>query len=65
MRLQFISETQAMEKRYELEEQKLIEVNDLQERNFKREMLRLQKQEEVKNRSDNALKNWGSIQSEI
>ncbi|MFC2996367.1 tape measure protein, partial [Acinetobacter sichuanensis] len=65
MRLQFISETQAMEKRYELEEQKLIEVNDLQERNFKREMLRLQKQEEVKNRSDNALQNWGSIQSEI
>lgn len=65
MRLQFISETQAMEERYELEEKKLIEVNDLQERNFKREMLRLQKQEEVKNRSDNALKNWGNIQSEI
>ncbi|MDM1760708.1 tape measure protein [Acinetobacter sp. 251-1] len=65
MRLQFMSETQAMEERYELEEKKLIEVNDLQERNFKREMLRLQKQEEVKNRSDNAMKNWGNIQSEI
>lgn len=65
MREAFLSETAAMETRYALEEQKIIEINDIEERNFKLQMLRLQKQEEIRNRLDRAVQNWGGIQADL
>ncbi|OTG78812.1 hypothetical protein B9T23_01715 [Acinetobacter terrae] len=65
MREQFMTETVAMEEQYRIEHLRLIEINDLEERNFKQQMLRLQKQEEVRNRLNNAVQNWGSTQAEM
>ena len=65
MREQFLSETAAMEERYRIEHMRLIETNDLEERNFQQQMLRLQKQEEVRNRLNNAVQNWGQTQADM
>lgn len=65
MREAFLSETAAMEARYALEEQRIIEISDIEERNFKLQMLRLQKQEEVRNRLNQAVQNWGGIQADM
>lgn len=55
---QFMSETAIMEKRYQLEEDRLIETADLEEREFKRSMLRLQKLKEMQDNLKNAQKDW-------
>lgn len=65
MREQFMTETAAMEERYRIEHMRLIETNDLEERNFQQQMLRLQKQEEVRNRLNNATQNWGQAQADM
>lgn len=65
MREQFMTETAAMEERYRIEHMRLIETNDLEERNFQQQMLRLQKQEEVRNRLNNATQNWGQTQADM
>ena len=58
MREQFLTETQAMEARYDLELRKLIEVKDADERNFNERMIQLKKQEEVLNRLKTAQDNF-------
>ncbi|MCY1161834.1 tape measure domain protein [compost metagenome] len=65
MREQFLSETAAMEERYRIEHLRLVETNDLEERNFKQQMLRLQKQEEVRNRLNGAVQSWGQTEAEM
>lgn len=55
---QFMSETAILEKRYQLEEDRLIEIADLQEREFRRSLLRLQKQKELQDNLKNAQKEW-------
>jgi len=65
MREQFLSETAAMEERYRIEHLRLVETNDLEERNFKQQMLRLQKQDEVRNRLNGAVQSWGQTEAEM
>ncbi|OTG95053.1 hypothetical protein B9T24_09870 [Acinetobacter sp. ANC 4654] len=65
MREQFLSETAAMEERYRIEHLRLVETNNLEERNFKQQMLRLQKQEEVRNRLNGAVQSWGQTEAEM
>lgn len=62
---QFLTETQAMEARYDLELRKLIEIKDVDERNFTERMIRLKKQEEVLSRLQDAQKNWDAVQAEM
>lgn len=65
MREQFLNETVAMEQRYDLEHRKLIEIKDVKEREYKAEMLRLQKMSEIQQRLKNASQNWASIQADM
>jgi len=65
MREQFLSETEAMEEHYRIEHLRIVETNDLEERNFKQQMLRLQKQEEVRNRLNGAVQSWGQTEAEM
>ena len=65
MREQFMTETAAMEERYRIEYLRLIEINDVEERNFKQQMLRLQKQEEIRKRLNSAIQNWGQTEADM
>ncbi|AXY56804.1 hypothetical protein CDG60_09640 [Acinetobacter chinensis] len=65
MKEQFLDETVAFEMKYDLEKRKLIEINDLQERAFKAEMLRLQKMTELQQRLNDASKNWAYAQADM
>ena len=65
VREQFLTETQAMEARYDLELRKLIKIKDVDERNFTERMIQLKKQEEVLSRLQDAQKNWDEVQAEM
>lgn len=65
MREQFLTENQAIEKRYALEVQKLAQINDIEERNHAAEMLRLAKQKYAWQRLQDAQKTWGATQAQF
>lgn len=62
---QFLTENQAIEKRYALEVQKLAQINDIEERNHAAEMLRLAKQKEAWQRLQDAQKTWDATQAQF
>ncbi|MDQ8953183.1 hypothetical protein RFH42_09450 [Acinetobacter rudis] len=65
MRQQFLTETQAMQERYRLEEAELIKVADLKEREFQRQMIRLRQEEESRVRLQNAQMNWANVDAQM
>ncbi len=65
MRQQFLTETQAMQERYRLEEAELIRVADLKEREFQRQMIRLRQEEESRARLQNAQMNWANVDAQM
>ncbi|WP_228714986.1 tape measure protein [Acinetobacter pullicarnis] len=65
MRQQFLTETQAMQERYRLEEAELIKVADLKEREFQRQMIRLRQEEESRARLQNAQMNWANVDAQM
>lgn len=65
MRQQFLTETQAMQERYRLEEAELIKVTDLKEREFQRQMIRLRQEEESRVRLQNAQMNWANVDAQM
>lgn len=65
MREQFMTETQAMQERYYFEEIELVRINDVQERNFQRQMIRLKKEEESRKRLNDAAIAWDQAQAQM
>ncbi|AOA58235.1 tape measure protein [Acinetobacter larvae] len=65
IRSQFMSEAQAMQERYRLEEAELVNINDLQERNFQRAMIRLKQEEETRKRMNDAAMAWDQVQAQM
>lgn len=65
LRQRFLTESQVMEQRYQLEENGLIKINDIQERNFQRQMIRLQKEEETRKRMNDAAIAWAQVESQM
>lgn len=65
MRQKFLTETQAMQERYRLEEAELIKVADLKEREFQRQMIRLRQEEESRVRLQNAQMNWANVDAQM
>jgi tape measure domain-containing protein len=62
---QFLTENQAIEKRYALEVQKLAQINDIEERNHAAEMLRLDKEKKQWNLLKDARDKWNGTKAEI
>ncbi|WP_139851473.1 tape measure protein [Acinetobacter pullicarnis] len=65
MRQQFLTESQAMQERYRLEELELGKINDVQERNFKRQMNRLEKEVEARKQLQSTAIAWANIESQM
>lgn len=63
MREAFLSETDAMNQRYALEERRIMQVSDIEEREFALKMNRLKQEEEQRNRIQSAQIKMGSIQA--
>ncbi len=60
----FLSETDAMNQRYALEEKRIMQINDVEEREFALKMNRLKQEEEQRKRIQNAQMNMGNIQAQ-
>lgn len=60
----FLSETDAMNQRYALEEKRIMQINDVEEREFSLKMNRLKQEEEQRKRIQNAQMNMGNIQAQ-
>lgn len=64
MKEAFLSETDAMNQRYALEEKRIMQINDVEEREFALKMNRLKQEEEQRKRIQNAQMNMGNIQAQ-
>ena len=60
----FLSETDAMNQRYTLEEKRIMQIRDIEEREFALKMNRLKKEEEQRKRIQSAQMNMGNIQAQ-
>lgn len=60
----FLSETDAMNQRYALEERRIMQINDVEEREFALKMNRLKQEEEQRKRIQNAQMSMGNIQAQ-
>src|SRR5574344_1961123 len=60
----FLSETDAMNQRYALEERRIMQINDVEEREFALKMNRLKQEEEQRKRIQSAQVNIGNIQAQ-
>lgn len=60
----FLSETDAMNQRYALEEKRIMQINDVEEREFALKMNRLKQEEEQRKRIQSAQINMGNIQAQ-
>lgn len=60
----FLSETDAMNQRYALEERRIMQIRDIEEREFALKMNRLKQEEEQRKRIQNAQINMGNIQAQ-
>lgn len=60
----FLSETDAMNQRYALEERRIMQINDVEEREFALKMNRLKKEEEQRKRIQDAQIKMGNIQAQ-
>lgn len=64
MKEAFLSETDAMNQRYALEEKRIMQIRDVEEREFALKMNRLKQEEEQRKRIQNAQMNMGNIQAQ-
>lgn len=64
MKEAFLSETDAMNQRYALEEKRIMQINDVEEREFALKMNRLKQEEEQRKRIQNAQMSMGNIQAQ-
>lgn len=64
MKEAFLSETDAMNQRYALEEKRIMQINDVEDREFALKMNRLKQEEEQRKRIQNAQINMGNIQAQ-
>ena len=64
MKEAFLSETDAMNQRYALEEKRIMQINDVEEREFALKMNRLKQEGEQRKRIQNAQINMGNIQAQ-
>ena len=60
----FLSETDAMNQRYALEERRIMQIQDIEEREFALKMNRLKQEEEQRKRIQNAQIKMGNIQAQ-
>ena len=60
----FLSETDAMNQRYALEERRIMQINDVEEREFALKMNRLKQEEEQRKRIQDAQIKMGNIQAQ-
>ena len=60
----FLSETDAMNQRYALEERRIMQISDIEEREFALKMNRLMQEEEQRNRIQSAQTKMGGIQAQ-
>lgn len=64
MKEAFLSETDAMNQRYALEERRIMQIRDAEEREFALKMNRLKQEEEQRKRIQNAQMSMGNIQAQ-
>lgn len=64
MKEAFLSETDAMNQRYALEERRIMQIHDIEEREFALKMNRLKQEEEQRKRIQNAQMSMGNIQAQ-
>jgi tape measure domain-containing protein len=64
MKEAFLSETDAMNQRYALEEKRIMQINDVEEREFALKINRLKQEEEQRKRIQSAQTNMGNIQAQ-
>ncbi|OTG78498.1 hypothetical protein B9T31_17575 [Acinetobacter sp. ANC 4558] len=65
IRAQSMSEIQALEERYKFEEDKIALIDNIEERNYERQMLRLEKQAEIERLLIDSSAQWGQMEAEM